>query len=590
MHFNVLYSCSPILNLNRTWSHTFIFMLSCITTPLMVQAQTPLVGLKQTEPQIRIPAQIPAVAPTLPAGKQQHVTPSPTLNFAELEAAGAVIGNIKINSQNIFDLENPKEDNWPYRLANASHFTTHTSVIRYSLLFKTGEPVSVRLIEETERVLRRNQFLYDVSITPVAYKDGRVDVEIKTRDSWSLEFGAIFGRSGGTNTTSVMLVEKNLLGMGIHIGYSGKTDVDRTGTEFTIGKNHLFGNWEQISYAHAIYDDGKEDRFALNRPFYALDARWAAGMSADVNERIESEFNSGVAVGQYHHSSASHEIFGGLSRGLVNGWARRYSAGVQYQQDEYQLDPLLPTPSVLPFDQKIIAPFVRYEVVEDQFEKVTNRNLINRAEFFNLGLTAKVQLGRSMWDSTRKYWIYDGSISEGWHLSAKQSLFLSGHLSGRNGNEGGDVRLLGGLARYYRPQSGYGLFYAEAAVDTVHEGTASDQLLLGGDTGLRGYPLRYQTGTQRVLLSLEQRGYSNLYLFRIFRVGGAVFYDVGRAWGGVNQNVTNPSWLSDVGIGIRVFNDRSAFGNVIHIDLAFPINHTDNIKSVQFLIKGQDSF
>ena len=195
-----------------------------------------------------------------------------------------------------------------------------------------------------------------------------------------------------------------------------------------------------------------------------------------------------------------------------------------------------------------------------------------------------------MWDSTRKYWIYNGSVSKGWYLSAKQSLFLSGHLSGRNGNEDGDVRLLGGLARYYRPQSGYGLFYVKAAVDTVHEGTVSDQLLLGGDTGLRGYPLRYQAGTQRVLLSLEQRGYSNLYLFRIFRVGGAVFYDVGRAWGGVNQNVTNPSWLSDVGIGIRVFNDRSAFGNVIHIDLAFPINHTDDIKSVQFLIKGQDSF
>ncbi len=574
MHFNVLYSRLPTLNLNRSWSwsHTIILMLSCIITPLMAQTQ------------------IPVVEETQPAVKQQNVVTMPILTFAELESAGAVIGNIKINSQDIFDLENPKEDKLIYRLANALHFKTRPAVIQQFVLFNRGELVSVRLIEETERVLRSNRYIYDVSISPMAYKNGVVDIEIKTRDSWSLEFGAALGRSGGTNSSSIMLIEKNLLGTGINIGYTSKTDVDRTGTEFFVSQNHLFGDWEQISYSHANYDDGKENRFALNRPFYALDARWAVGISADVNERIESEFNSGVIVGQYRHSSASREVFGGLSRGLVNGWVQRYSVGAQYQQDEYQLDSLLPTPSVLPFDQKIIAPFVRYEVVEDEFEKVTNRDLINRAEFFNRGLTAKAQLGRSMWDSTRKYWIYNGSVSKGWYLSAKQSLFLSGHLSGRNGNEDGDVRLLGGLARYYRPQSGYGLFYVKAAVDTVHEGTVSDQLLLGGDTGLRGYPLRYQAGTQRVLLSLEQRGYSNLYLFRIFRVGGAVFYDVGRAWGGGNQNVINPSWLSNVGIGIRMFNDRSAFGNVIHIDLAFPINHTDDIKSVQFLIKGQDSF
>ena len=39
-------------------------------------------------------------------------------------------------------------------------------VIERMLLFKSGEPVSVRLIEETERLLRSNGYLYDVSIRP----------------------------------------------------------------------------------------------------------------------------------------------------------------------------------------------------------------------------------------------------------------------------------------------------------------------------------------------------------------------------------------------------------------------------------------
>ena len=576
VHFNVLYKRFFILS--RLWLLTFASLFFWFLCP----------ALSAAENETGMPQQ---AAPTL-STPQPPITnvPSSIPTFAELEAAGAVIGKIYINNQDIFDLDNPKEDGLVYRLANKLHNTTRPGVIRQSLLFNTGETVSVQLIDETERVLRRNRFLYNINITPVAYHDGVVDVEVKTRDTWSLEFGATIGRAGGVNSTSVTFVEKNLFGTGTAIGYSGVSDADRTGTEAVISKNHLFGNWEKIEYKHAQYNDGKRDQFNLEKPFYALDTRWAAGIKADVNKRVDAEYNSGVIVGQYQHQSMAQELYGGLSKGLVDGWARRYSAGVQYQKDDYALDPLLPTPTLLPTNQKIVAPFLRYEIVEDGFEKVTNRDLINRAEFFNMGLTANFQLGRSMFNSTNAYWIYSSTVSDGWHLSERQSVLLSAHLSGRNGDEAGDVRMTGGTAKYYRKQSTHGLFFAEITADTVHEGTAAEQLLLGGDTGLRGYPLRYQTGINRTLFSMEQRGYSDLYLFRIFRVGGAVFYDAGRAWGGTNQNINNPGWLHNVGLGLRMFNDRTASGNVIHVDLAVPLNRTDDIKSVQFLIKGRDSF
>ena len=48
---------------------------------------------------------------------------------------------------------------------------------------------------------------------------------------------------------------------------------------------------------------------------------------------------------------------------------------------------------------------------------------------------------------------------------------------------------------------------------------------LGGDTGLRGYPLRYQGGDKRALLTVEQRCFTDWYPFRLFRVGGAVSYN-----------------------------------------------------------------
>jgi hypothetical protein len=49
--------------------------------------------------------------------------------------------------------------------------------------------------------------------------------------------------------------------------------------------------------------------------------------------------------------------------------------------------------------------------------------------------------------------------------------------------------------------------------------------------GLRGYPLRYESGTSRGLLTVEQRFYTDWYPFRLVRFGAAIFGDVGRTWG-----------------------------------------------------------
>src|SRR6187549_3141674 len=73
--------------------------------------------------------------------------------FAELEVQGARIGEVRIDARNIFDLDDPREDNWLFRAANALHIRTRPEVIRRDLLFRPGERVSARLIEETERLL-----------------------------------------------------------------------------------------------------------------------------------------------------------------------------------------------------------------------------------------------------------------------------------------------------------------------------------------------------------------------------------------------------------------------------------------------------
>ena len=528
----------------------------------------------------------------LPAAADEGTSDKALPSFAELEAAGAAVGEIRIVNDDIFDLDDPKEDNFLFRLANKLHIRTRQSVIERSLLFHSGEPLSVQKIEESERLLRSNRYLYDVKFRPLAYHDGIVDIEVETRDTWSLAPGFNFSRAGGSNSTGLSIKEYNLLGTGVFLGYAQSSDADRKGTEFEISDNHAFGGWTQVGLKLANYDDGKRQSFAIGRPFYALDTRWAVGVSSAHDERIESIYQDGAVVGQYRHKQDTGEVFGGWSKGLIEGWTQRYSGGLGYLADTYASDPTLIPSSVVPVNQTLVSPFLRYEVLEDNYERLKNRDKIQRPEFFALGLYSKLQVGRALTalGSTRDLWSYSATISHGAEVPRGNDLLASAGFSGQYGDGHGERQSLGGSLRYYVPQGKRSLFYAAASGNVVRNPETADLLLLGGDNGLRGYPLHYQSGEHRALFTVEERIYTDWYPFRLFRVGGAVFYDIGRAWGGPFQNPVNPGWLSDAGLGLRLLSDRSAFGNVLHVDVAFPLNRDPNIRSWQFLVKTYANF
>ena len=48
--------------------------------------------------------------------------------------------------------------------------------------------------------------------------------------------------------------------------------------------------------------------------------------------------------------------------------------------------------------------------------------------------------------------------------------------------------------------------------------------------------------------------------------------------------------LKDVGLGLRLGTSRTALGEVVHIDLAFPLDGDASISKVQINIEGKRSF
>jgi hypothetical protein len=303
--------------------------------------------------------------------------PAALPSFAELEARGAVIGEIRVFTDNIFDRNDPDENNALFRAANALHIRTRPWLIERVLLFKSGQPVSKRVIEETERVIRQTTTVYEVSIRPVALRDNVVDIEVRTRDTWTLQPGLRFRREGGATSAALNIKESNLLGTGATIGLERNTSVDRTGTLAQISHDHLFDGWTSLALQRSTYDDGSASSVTLAHPFYALDTRWAAGAQASRFDRRDAVFEGGNAVGDYRHFNRAGEVFAGHSNGLRGRWTHRQSVGVNYTSDKYEIEPSRPPPIAPPSDRVLAGPFFRYEAVEDDFLPVMNRDLIH---------------------------------------------------------------------------------------------------------------------------------------------------------------------------------------------------------------------
>jgi hemolysin activation/secretion protein len=216
---------------------------------------------------------------------------------------------------------------------------------------------------------------------------------------------------------------------------------------------------------------------------------------------------------------------------------------------------------------------------------------VGRAEYIPNGFALQTQLGRSFTalGSTRNVWDYQAAVSDGFMLWGNQ-LLAAASIKGQYGEGRNEHQVLSVAAKYYLTHNAHQRLYIGASGSVTSSADSVDQLQLGGDNGLRGYPSRYQNGQRRSLLTVEERFYSDAFIWRLFRVGGAVFYDVGRAWGGPNQSKTNAGWLSDVGFGLRFFSVRSAKSTVLHLDFAFPLQRDAAIKPFQILFQTKTSF
>lgn len=509
----------------------------------------------------------------------------------ELVALGATIGKIELDRRQVFDTTQSETDGWIFRAANRFHKLTRPSVIQTQLLFETGDTYDPREVEESERILRLNEFFFDAAIVPMAYNDGVVDLLVTTRDLWSIEPEISFSRSGGENQTVLGVEDENFLGTGALIGARVESDLDRDSNLFYFSDRQVGRRWLSVDASYGDNSDGTEVFLRVQRPFFALDTRRAGGLTTLHNDRVESLYRLGDEVVDYRQDESFFDAWVGWSGGLRNSWVRRWRLGIVHHDNRFAEPPNGVRAGPVPTDRKLVYPYISVDILEDEFIKGSNIEQISRTEDFYLGtrVSATVGYAGTSLGSDRSAWMLAATAQKGFGDTEKRMLLLNAETSGRIESGRTANAIIESSARYYHRLSPKWLRTISLQATKGINLDLDRPMQLGGDTGLRGYPVRYQSGDSRVLFSIEQRYFTDWYPWRIVRVGAAAFFDAGRSFGDNPIGGESLGWLRSVGVGLRLAPTRGS-RKMFHIDVSFPLDGDSSIDSVQIDFQGRRSF
>ncbi len=512
-----------------------------------------------------------------------------------------VIEEIVITTHPIFDENNPDENNWLFRLVNRLHINTQKRTIKKELTFKEGDLIDQHLIDESARRLRSKRFIGDASVKMVNKKGGPdydQQVQVDVKEVWTLLPKLTYSRSGGNTHYGYGLHDSNFLGLGKTLKLEHKSTEVRTSDEI-VYRDPNIGKQNQLTLGYADNSDGKARLFNFTKPFASIRTSWSSGIDFQDFNRDDTLFNAGNEVIRFGHKSNAYSVFSGVRLPPSNDQRiHRLIFGYENTIDEFfHLPSIGPDTFNLPYARDYQTWWAEYQYINNRFIEALNIQQINRVEDINLGAEWHLRLGRVSADAheldqtTRVQLTHSRAYS----LSANQLLVGELSSAGFYGSSQTTQSISQFGISYHWQNFSKGQFYASFQAAYGKNLFVDTPMELGGDTGLRGYPARFQAGDKLRLFVVEQRFFGETEWLSLFHMGAAVFYDEGRVWGNSAITQTYQQALRSVGFGLRVSGTRTGgkddnVHNVTHIDIAYPLDTGPEIDKYQFSVQIKSSF
>lgn len=509
------------------------------------------------------------------------------------EITSGTIAAISIERTNVFDPRVKGEDWWGFRIANRIHILSREPMLRRELLLKEGQPYDALRALESERNLRSLGIFRKAEIRTTQRPNGRVDINLRTQDAWTTIVFLSVGTEGGDNLFAYGAEENNLLGRGKSVAFRHSQNGPRMRNDLRYTDPRFWGTRMSLTPLYSRTHRGDTIGVDLTRPFFSLESPHAEGLgwSRSVDETIL--YQNGTEFSKFVQRSRT--VSAALGRRLPNDeiFVQRVELGWHSQRDQFEALPETRF-GTLPLDREWNGPTAAYTWTVPRYVKETYVNKMERVEDFNLGNELALVGGfmGKAFASDRDRWIYNVSDQQGVAFGPGRFALVQAGVSGRLGNGGKPEnailyananlvwKTLGRL-----PQTWVAHFEGSTArnLDGEH------QIILGGNTGLRGYKNNAFTGGKAVLANIENRFFLPGEHFHIVRFGGAVFFDSG-AVVPEGSGLSFKRFKSDVGVGLRMSSTRSQSGGIVRIDFAYALNSGPGGGRWVLSVRGRQAF
>ena len=472
---------------------------------------------------------------------------------------------------------------------------TQDRIVRRELLFDVGDTVNAALLEETERNLRRLLFLGDVrlhltpkpssasqapesaerefapgSAAPVPAADisepriepARITVEVNERYARALS--PLLDGDSDELSFGVVALDYNFLGRAqvaqitlFHDAIAGD-EIRGTYREPRLRDSRVALRW---SGAWAG-DEGHELSMSLSQPFYALDTRWAYGLSVSQDRQRQRLYQAGDLAARYDDDVMGSSLWLVHSRD-AGPYKLRPGLRLAFSDRSFSADAPF---TYQPTGRRRVVPSLSVTLWRPRYSRERYVRGLGQIEDLQTGgwLIAQMGLSSRNLGSDLNYpimalqWAPRGQLTEDGFLFGVASISTR-----RRDGEFWHVIASAAGSGYFRVGNQH-VMAVRVAAHALHrpEDTGS-QLLLGVDSGLRGYTARRFDGSRRVLASVEARPVFWRHPQAV--IGGALFADIGTAW---TPGRMSRHWASSIGAGLRLGLPTVYDAPILRADLA----------------------
>jgi hypothetical protein len=483
------------------------------------------------------------------------------INIETLDPFGYSIGDTIAPSQNFLS-----------KAGNKLHIKSLNITIRNLLLIRQNQVFDSLLVKESERLVRSQGYVHDVSffIKTASQNSDSVDIFIRESDTWSI----IPKVAASTSRISFNLSDKNFLGLG-HEFKNGFT-WNHANDDYAYSTNYYIPNIRNTfinSTLHFGSDEyGNSTRsFAIDRPFFSPFAKWAAGVSFTQFRKDSVYTGNSLPVLQRFKFNVQ-DYWAGNSIQIFKGNTEykrttNFISAIRFLRIRYLEKP------VEIFDTEHFFSNENFYLASIG---ISTRKYVQDKFIFNFGITEDVPLGK-VYGLTGGYQVKNNSGR--FYLGARISsgnYYPWGYL-GSNIEYGTYLHASHSEQGVFSVSANYftGLFeigkwkfrqFVKPQVTIGINPFSNDSLTINDGYGLDGFNSPVLSGTSRLLFTLQTQSYAP-WNFLGFRFGPFFIYSLGML-GDAATGFKNSKIYSQIGLGVLIKNENLVI-NTFQISIAF---------------------